>query len=66
MVHINKIKPKNDLPRADHLDMTMTVNRDFKPKTKEPKIGLQGSVIFTYNVEWSEFNQKTGPLWRSG
>ena len=40
--------------------MTMTVDCDFKQKTEEPQNGLQGSVIFMYNVAWSQINQKTG------
>ena len=40
--------------------MTMTVGWDFEPKTKERKNGIQGSVIFIFNVVGSQIHQETG------
>ena len=40
--------------------MTMTVDWNFKPKTKEPQNGLQGSVLLMYNELWYQIHQQTG------
>ena len=63
---VHKVLSSLSFPRksvvmsTDRFDMTMTVDWDFKPKTKEPQNGLHGSVIFMFNVVWSQIHLNTG------
>ena len=50
---------KSVVRSTDRFAMTVTVYWDFKPKAKQ-KNGLHGSIIFIYNVVWSQLHLNAG------